>query len=547
MKWFLDLSTRAKLFLGFGLMVVLLAAVTITAYTGIAALQQSQKRLYDEAFANATDLLTVRINLNGFRAAMLTAMSVTARADQDLWLQDANDRGKQIDEVLQRLIDRARDDPGSVRKLEDLRTIWVSVRQMRDTQILPLIAEGKTEDARKLAAVGVQAERFAAMRSIALQLGDGAEAEARTAMSESAQQASESVRLFLVIGVIALVVSLVMVRFLNRVIAAPLRHISGVAERVASGDLTVTVASSDNRADEIGVLAQTFRRMVENLRDLNRQIRDGVNVLGSAASEILAATTQVAAAATETAAAVSETTTTVEEVKQTSEVSSQKARSVSDSAQKTAQVSQAGRKAMDDAVEGMMRIREQMESIAGSIVRLSEQSQAIGEIIATVNDVAEQSNLLAVNAAIEAAKAGEQGKGFAVVAQEVKNLAEQSKQATAQVRAILTDIQKATSTAVMATEQGSKAVAAGVKRSTEAGESIRILTESIAEAAQAAAQIAASSQQQLVGMDQMALAMENIKQASTQNVAGTKQTETAAKNLHDLGQKLKQLVERYTV
>ena len=547
MKWFLDLSTRAKLFLGFGLMVVLLAAVTITAYRGITALQQSQRRLYDEAFANATDVLTVRNHLNGFRAAMLTAMSLTARADQNAWLQDTNDRGKQIDEILQRVIDRARNDPGSVRKLEDLRTIWVSIRQMRDTQILPLITEGKNEDARKLATVGVQPERFATMRSIAEQLGDSADEVARTAVNQSAQQTSEAVRLFLVIGLIALVVSVVMVGSLNRAIAVPLRHISGVAERVASGDLTVTVAASDNRADEIGVLAQTFRRMVENLRDVNRQIRDGVNVLGSAASEILAATTQVAAAATETAAAVSETTTTVEEVKQTSEVSSQKARYVSDSAQKTAQVSQAGKKAMDDAVEGMLRVREQMESIAGSIVRLSEQSQAIGEIIATVNDLAEQSNLLAVNAAIEAARAGEQGKGFAVVAQEVKNLAEQSKQATAQIRAILTDIQKATSTAVMATEQGSKAVATGVKRSTEAGESIRILTESIAEAAQAAAQIAASSQQQLVGMDQMALAMENIKQASTQNVAGTKQTETAAKNLHDLGQKLKQIVERYTV
>jgi methyl-accepting chemotaxis protein len=195
----------------------------------------------------------------------------------------------------------------------------------------------------------------------------------------------------------------------------------------------------------------------------------------------------------------------------------------------------------------MKHIQGQMQSVAGSIVRLSEQSQAIGEIIATVTDLAEQSNLLAVNAAIEAAKAGEQGKGFAVVAQEVKSLAEQSKQATAQVRTILTDIQKAMSAAVMATEQGSKAVDAGVKQSEEASQAIRMLTESIAESAQAVTQIAASSQQQSVGMDQVAMAMENIKQASTQNVAGTRQAETAAQNLRDLGQTLKQLVEQYKV
>ncbi|MDP4029212.1 MAG: methyl-accepting chemotaxis protein [Gallionella sp.] len=277
-------------------------------------------------------------------------------------------------------------------------------------------------------------------------------------------------------------------------------------------------------------------------RAITRQLRESVTQLSTSSSEILATTTQVASGAAETATAVSETTATVEEVRQTAQLASQKARNVSDSAQKASQVSQSGRKSVDEAMQGMQRIQEQMESVAEIIVRLSEQSQAIGEIIATVNDLAEQSNLLAVNAAIEANKAGEQGKGFAVVAQEVKSLAEQSKQATAQVRTILGDIQKATSTAVLATEQGNKAVEAGVKQTAETGESIRLLADSIAEAAQAATQIAASSQQQMVGMDQVALAMENIKQASVQNVAGTKQAEVAAQNLHELGQKLNSLI-----
>jgi methyl-accepting chemotaxis protein len=164
-----------------------------------------------------------------------------------------------------------------------------------------------------------------------------------------------------------------------------------------------------------------------------------------------------------------------------------------------------------------------------------------------VNDLAEQSNLLAVNAAIEAAKAGEQGKGFAVVAQEVKSLAAQSKQATAQVRSILDDIQKATSAAVVAHERGSKAVEAGVKLSGAVRESIRALADSIEEAAQAATQIAVSAQQQLVGMDQVALAMQSTEQASAQNVACTKQTESAAQHLHELGLKLKHLVKQYQV
>jgi CHASE3 domain sensor protein len=277
-------------------------------------------------------------------------------------------------------------------------------------------------------------------------------------------------------------------------------------------------------------------------RTIIRQLREAVHQLSSSSAQILASTAQVAAGAAETSSAVRETTATVAEVKQAVEVSSRKAKSVSDSAQKVSQVSLAGRKSVEGVVQGMQRIQEQVGAVAESIVRLSEQSQAIGEIITTVNNLAEQSNLLAVNAAIEAAKAGDQGKGFAVVAQEIRSLAEQSKQATAQVRTILSDIQKATSTAVMAAEQSSKAVDVGVERSAEAGESIRQLADSITEAAQAAAQIAASSQQQLVGMDQVALAMGNIDQASAQNVAGTQQVKATAQTLHELGQRLSSLV-----
>lgn len=401
----------------------------------------------------------------------------------------------------------------------------------------------------------------------------------------SEQRAKESITLFLVIGAIALAISMLMTVFLNKVIAIPLKEISGIAERIASGDVSVTLPAGE-RKDEVGALLQSFSRMVgslsvtaeiakkvaegdlsvkvtpqsdkdmmgnalstmvKGLREITGEVIEGVNVLASSTSEIMASTTQVASGATETATAVSETTSTVEEVKQTAQVASQKAKGVSDTAQKAVQVAQNGKKAVEESINGMTRIQEQVSFIAESIVRLSEQSQAIGEIITTVNDLAEQSNLLAVNASIEAAKAGEQGKGFAVVAQEVKSLAEQSKEATAQVRGILADIQKATNAAVMTTEQGSKAVETGMRQSKEAGEAIRLMGENIEEAAHAAVQIAASSQQQLTGMSQVAQAMENIKLASEQNVSGVKQVEATAQGLHELGQKLKMMIGKYRV
>jgi methyl-accepting chemotaxis protein len=402
--------------------------------------------------------------------------------------------------------------------------------------------------------------------------------------SEEADATARSATATIVFGTLAAFVVLSLVGLaITRNIGRPLKALTAVAERITVGDLGASLPA-DSRSDELGVLARAFERMtqslramagvaeqiavgdlrtgvkpqsaqdvlgtafermVENLRDQTRGLMEGANVLGAASSEIVASTSQLAASATQSAAAVNETITTVEEVRQTAMVSSQKAKLISESAQKAVQVSQSGRKSAEDVAAGMTRIRQQMEAIAASMVRLSEQSQAIGQIIATVEDLSVQSNLLAVNAAIEAAKAGEHGKGFGVVAQEVKSLALQSRQATSQVRTILGDIQKATGAAVMATEEGGKAVEAGTRQTELAGGAIQSLVASANEAAQATTQIAVSSQQQLVGVDQVAGAMESITQASAQNVASARQMEVAARNLDDLGRRLKQMVERY--
>ena len=292
-------------------------------------------------------------------------------------------------------------------------------------------------------------------------------------------------------------------------------------------------------------LEEMVKQRTAELSNVIMQVKETVSIVASSSAQILAATTQVATGTAETATAISETSTTVEEVQQASKQTSQKAKNVADSAIRVVQVFQNGQKAVEETIIGMNRIREQMDYIAQTVVRLSEQSQSIGGIIASVTDIADQSNLLAVNAAIEAAKAGEQGKGFAVVAQEIKNLAGQSKQATSQVRNILNDVQKATGAAVMATEQGSKAVEAGLKQSMQAGEAIRILSESSNEAVQAATQIVASSQQQVIGMDQIGVAMQNINQAGTETAVSMIQAEKSAKSLHELGQKLKELVEKF--
>ncbi len=279
-------------------------------------------------------------------------------------------------------------------------------------------------------------------------------------------------------------------------------------------------------------------------RSVKRSLRGVTDKLASSAAEMLAVSSQVATSASETATSISETTSTVVEVKQTAQLVNEKAVTLLETAHETARIADAGSRAVDETVAGIGRMGEQMNVITDSIVRLSDQTSAIADVIATVNDLAEQSNLLSVNAAIEAAKAGDQGRGFAVVAQEVKNLADQSKQAVAQVRGILSDIEKATAATVMATELGSKSVENGARQSLEAGEAIGRLADSVAAAVQAIQQTAASTEQQFAGLDQISLAMDAINEASAQNVAGTRQIEAEVQHLRDMAAALRALVDR---
>jgi len=326
-------------------------------------------------------------------------------------------------------------------------------------------------------------------------------------------------------------------------IVESINSVSKAAERVARGDLTVEIRPQS----EQDTLGKAIALMTEGIRHQTRGIIEAANVLASSVSEIMTSASEIAASASETATSVSETTVTAEEVRQTAKLSAEKALNVSEITKAVVEASQATYASVDETIEKMNMIRIQMESIAESIVKLSEQGQAIGEIVDTVSDLAEQSNLLAVNASIEAARAGEYGRGFAVVAQEVRALAEQSKAATVQIRSILSDIQKATSKSVLVSEQGSKAVAEGIRQSTETGISIRNLAGKVSEAADAASQILASSQQQAAGMDQIVFAMENINQASVQNAENIKTFESVTRDLNETAQRLHSLISSYKV
>jgi DNA-binding LacI/PurR family transcriptional regulator len=225
---------------------------------------------------------------------------------------------------------------------------------------------------------------------------------------------------------------------------------------------------------------------------------------------------------------VTETLATSEEMRVTISETARQAQGVADAAQRSVDVSRTGQDAVTDTLAGMDTIRGQVEDIAQSILALSERTQQIGEIINVVKDIADQSRLLALNASIEAARAGDEGLGFAVVAREMRHLAGQSREATTRVSNILNEIQQAANTAVMVTEEGSKGAQSGMELASRAGEAIRDLAAIIEEAARVAIQIAASTHQQTNAMNQLVGAMQSIKQASLRTTVSFKEAGLSA-------------------
>ncbi|MBU2513477.1 methyl-accepting chemotaxis protein [bacterium] len=342
--------------------------------------------------------------------------------------------------------------------------------------------------------------------------------------------------------VLGTVIVFTLVRTVMRQLGGEPAEVARIVSEIAKGNLSLDLGSVH---DKRGLYANMVI-MTENLRTQISEIMESVNILASSSKQVSESVSQLASSSVESAAAVSETSTTVDEVRQTAEIAHQKAKMVSDSSQAVSQAALDGIEITEKSISGLADIKQQMDFIAESTIKLSEQSQIIGDIINTVADLAEQSNLLAVNAAIEAVKAGEYGKGFNVVALEIRRLADQSKEATINVRNILNDIQKAVSKTVLTTEQGGKVVDATEKQGMLMGESIRKLAKNVTESAQAATQISVSSQQQLVGMDQVSKAMNDVRQASEQTLDNSRQLEVSAGELSDVGQRLKLLVGKYS-
>ncbi len=509
---------------------------------------------YNQVASGMTQLAgtqqTLLLMVSDIKAQMITARFTTARylvAPQNNEIKLAREQLKQIETVLDQIAAR-NEDQNQLDVIGRIKKDVADYTSAVDEITHPVAGSSEGETQAQIAQLDAAVSAVSSDAAILQDIVTGQiKAQADAIISLGRQISTIMISATIVLFIFFLVIITMLLKSITR----PLMQLAKMADLVTAGDLTGAMAMNPAhnapRRDEIGEIEKAFRAMLDSLQDNTARLREAMNNITSATAQISGATAEQSATATEQAAAVIETTSSLEEVRQTSEQSAERAQMVSDMAGNSLQLADRGLQAIQKTEEGMLNLKEQVRTIAETILALSEQTQAIGEIIATVNDIADQSNLLALNAAMEAARAGDAGRSFAVVASEVRNLADQSRQATGQVKSILGDIQKAANTAVMVTEQGTKRAETGVELTKSSGEVVRAIREHTQRVNQAAQQIAASARQQLAGMNQITQAVENINVGATQTQTGMRQVEQAARNLDNLAGQLAQLVKRYKV
>lgn len=317
-------------------------------------------------------------------------------------------------------------------------------------------------------------------------------------------------------------------------------------EKFANGDLTVNV-KAENSDDEIGKLFNGFNKAVNNIKEMIKRVQEAVQAAASASSQISASSEELAAGSQEQSAQASEVATAIEQMATTIMETTKNVTGATENAKNAGSIADEGGKAVIDTINGMERIADVVKKAAETVEKLGASSDQIGEIIQVIDEIADQTNLLALNAAIEAARAGEHGRGFAVVADEVRKLAERTTKATKEIASMIKQIQEDTNGAVQSITTGKVEVEHGKELAKKAGNSLKLIIESSKKVVDDVTQVASASEEQSTAAEQISRSIEGINSVTQETAAGTQQIARAAEDLNRLTENLQQLIDAFKI
>jgi methyl-accepting chemotaxis protein len=429
-----------------------------------------------------------------------------------------------------------------------------------------------------------QQEVAASLGAVATKLVEGTKALAATMKEQMMAAQSAAVTLATILVVAAVLIGIIAAFFIARGISRPVSEMSRVAMEIAQGDIDHNIEVQSK--DEIGVLAGSFRdlisymksmasaaesiatndltktveprserdvlgtsfkTMTHNLSDMVRQLRDGSTQLVTAATEVASSAEQMSRGAKDQTDQMAQVSTAVEEMTATIVESSKNASEATTGARSAADTAGTGGQIVNETIQGMQRIANVVRESAQSIGKLAKSADQIGEIIGVIDDIADQTNLLALNAAIEAARAGEQGRGFAVVADEVRKLAERTGKATGEITNMIKGIQQETEDAVKSMETGIQEVDKGRELADQAGNSLTSIVNMAQQVQDMIQQIATAAEEQSSAAEQISKNVETVSSIARESATGAQQSATAAEELNRQSEAMRQMVSKFKI
>jgi methyl-accepting chemotaxis protein len=374
---------------------------------------------------------------------------------------------------------------------------------------------------------------------------EGADAFAGRLVDELRDGAATALTVLTMAVVIGLVIGGVVALILTRMITTPVNKTVAMIRDLAEGegDLTKRLDATSN--DELGELSRWFNTFLDKLHDVISSVAHTTEQLATASGQLSASSEELSRNVVSQKEQTTQVATATDEMNSTAVAISENIHNAAESARTGATLAEEGGSAVQDTVAVIEQISNEVNTFAGSIRELGDSSKQIGEIVGVINDIADQTNLLALNAAIEAARAGEQGRGFAVVADEVRKLAERTTVATKEIADMITTIQRDTNGAVSAMDKSMDKVASGVEMANKAGESLKAVVENGALLGDMVSQVATAAEEQSATTEEIAQSVENISSIMTQSSTGIDQTAHACHELSRMADDLQSLVGRF--
>ena len=537
---FKNMKIRTRLMVGFGIVLSLFVVCGVITTLLLMKSDRSVKVVREESMPFALTAKDIAFHVVQVQQFLT---DVSATHDTGV-LKEAEDSAQAFRQNIAKFREmyRVKNDQESLRKLEDLESSFNNYYETGKTMANAYVNQGieagniLMEDFDKTSiAITSMVEEFVKQQT-----------DEASAMTGNVQKSIGQIMVvLLVISLITIVSGFLIAWYITSSVVRPLIRAVDVSNSIANGDLTVKIESDSN--DETGQLLNSMKNMVANLKKLIADIKETSSNMASASEQLSASSEEMSKGVVSQSDRSTQIASAAHEMSQTVVEIARNASSIAVSASGTANIAKEGEHIVDKSVSEVKDIAATVSESSKVMVSLGERSRQIGDIIRVISEIADQTNLLALNAAIEAARAGEQGKGFAVVADEVRKLAERTAKATSEIGSMIGAIQEEVQKSVTSMDEVSKMVGTGVEFSTQTGEALHKIVSSVSELQMMVQQIASATEEMSATSEQISGDIMAVANVSKETSTGSEQIAGASSEVARLASRLLEMGGQFKV